>query len=118
MHNEKLSLESCSVVYFAGYLAKKCWEKFLCIDCDSTKNNEHLNDPSQILILHKMLDNIGSTQGLKIPSHKLLDIVVICLDAFKKLFLNIKSEKKIIFKFKKTVLPKINRKYPHLQNLT
>jgi len=116
---EEPSLESCSIVYLAGYLAKKCWDKFVCIDCDLFKNNEyHLNDPSQILILHKTFDNIEFTQGLKIPSDKLLDIVAICLNVFKKLFPIIKCEKKIILQFKENALPKIYRKYPYLQNST
>lgn len=31
--NDKPSLETCSVVYFAGYLAKKCVDRFPCEDC-------------------------------------------------------------------------------------
>lgn len=24
----------CSIAYFAGYLAKKCWDKFMCNECN------------------------------------------------------------------------------------
>lgn len=42
---EEPSLESCSIVYCAGCVAKKYWDKFVCIDL--TKNNEHHpNNPS------------------------------------------------------------------------
>lgn len=117
VHYEKSSLESCSLIYFAGYLAKKCLDMFLCKDCDLTKNNnEYLNEPPQILILKKMFDNVGLTQGLKIPSDKLLGIVEICLDVFQNLFPNIKTEKKIIFSFKEKALPIIYKKYPDVEN--
>jgi len=54
MYYEKSSLESCSIVYFVDYLAKKCLDMFLCTDCDLNKNNnEYLNKPPQILILKK-----------------------------------------------------------------
>jgi len=36
VYHENSSLESCSVVYFAGYLAKKCVDLLLCKDCDLT----------------------------------------------------------------------------------
>lgn len=119
VHYEKSSLEYCSVVYFAGYLAKKCLDMFLCTDCDLTKNNnEYLNEPPQILILKKTFDNVGLAQGLKIPSDKLLEIVEICLDLFQNLFPKIKTEKKIIFSLKEKALPIIYKKYPDVENST
>lgn len=35
----KLSLETCSEVYFVEYLAKKCLAKFVCTDCQSNLLN-------------------------------------------------------------------------------
>ncbi|XP_045479777.1 uncharacterized protein LOC123684528 [Harmonia axyridis] len=32
---DEVTLEKCSVVYFAVYLVKKCWERFGCEDCES-----------------------------------------------------------------------------------
>jgi hypothetical protein len=119
IYYKKSSLESCSIVYFAGYLAKKCLDMFLCTDCDLTKNNdEYLNEPPQILILKKTFDNVGLAQGLKIPSDKLLEIVEICLDIFQNLFPKIKTEKKNIFSFKEKALPIIYKKYSDVENST
>jgi len=119
VYREKSSLESCTVVYFSGYLAKKCVDLFLCKDCDLTKNNnDYLNEPHQILILKKTFDNVGLAQGLKIPSDKLLGIVEICLDVFQNLFPKIKTKKKIIFLFKEKALPIIYKKYSDVENST
>lgn len=35
-YEPQISLENCSNSYFAGYLAKKCTEKFKCSNCIST----------------------------------------------------------------------------------
>jgi len=119
VHYEKPSLESCSIVYFAGYLAKKCLDMCFCTDCDLTKNNnDYLNEPPQILILKKTFDNVGLAQGLKIPSDRLLEIVEICLNVFQNLFPKIKTEKKIIFSLKEKALPVIYKKYSDVENST
>jgi len=119
VYYEQSSLESCSIVYFAGYLAKKCLDKFLCTDCNLTKNkNEYLNEPPQILILKKTFDNVGLAQGLKIPSDKLVEIVEICLNVFENYFPKLKFEKKIIFSFKEKALPIIYQKYSDVENST
>lgn len=44
INNVDLSLEMCSITYFSGYLAKKCFDKFHCVNCNLFKPNEHLND--------------------------------------------------------------------------
>jgi len=119
VHYENSSLESCSIVYFAGYLAKKCSDMFLCTDCDLTKNNnDYLNEPPQLLILKKTFDNVELAQGLKIPSDKLLEIVEICLVVFQNLFPKIKTEKKIMFTLKEKALPVIYKKYSDVENST
>lgn len=44
---KKVNLEECSVVYFAGYLAKRCIDFFQCKNCEAnltTKKN--LNEPN------------------------------------------------------------------------
>jgi len=54
-----VSLETCSIVYFTGYLAYKCLKKFKCVDCESNLiTNKDLNDENQYLITYKTFDNI------------------------------------------------------------
>lgn len=31
----KVTLEECSIVYYAGYLAKRCIEYYKCVDCEA-----------------------------------------------------------------------------------
>lgn len=35
------TLETCSITYFSGYLAPKCFEKFQCKNCNLIKPNEN-----------------------------------------------------------------------------
>jgi len=42
--DEDLSLKMCSITYFSGYTAKKCFDKFHCATCNPIKPNEHLTD--------------------------------------------------------------------------
>lgn len=69
------TLEDCSIAYFAGYLAKKCIEKYNCQKCITNllKHEEILTDPKQMLILNK---NYGVKElALKAPSEMLYEIV-------------------------------------------
>ncbi|CAI6356302.1 unnamed protein product [Macrosiphum euphorbiae] len=92
------SLETCTVVYFSGYLANKCLEKFKCVDCYSNLITEKdLNDKNQLLLTYKTFDNIfTNTKGLKMPSSILLKISNICLAIFERKFEDIKIEKKVV----------------------
>lgn len=94
----KLSLETCSVTYFSGYLAKNCLDKFVCSDCELnlTLSKTNLNDESLLLLMYKTFDHVDPIQGLKAPSNQLLEIVKICLDDFEKKFPKINSSKAII----------------------
>lgn len=114
---DNISLEVCSTAYFAGYLAKKCWDKFGCTECNLTKSKD-LNDKSILLILFRTYGDVEPTQGLKAPSDQLLDMVKICLYIFEKFFPEIKSEKKLLHKLKEKALLQINKKYIYFQNLT
>jgi len=82
------SLETCTVVYFSGYLANKCLEKFKCVDCYSNMITEKdLNDKNQLLLTYKTFDNIfTNTKGLKMQSSILLKISNICLAIFERKF--------------------------------
>lgn len=109
----KLTLEMCAINYFAGYLAKKCYEKFNCAECkiNLIETNTNLTDERQLLIIHKTYDNIESTQGLKGPSEKLVQIVEICLNVFKNKFSSIKFKKNILDQLLSEAKNKINLKY-------
>ncbi|KAL4126559.1 hypothetical protein QTP88_010780 [Uroleucon formosanum] len=104
-----ISLETCSLVYFSGYLANKCLEKFKCVDCQSNLiTDKDLNDKNQLLITYKTFENIlTDTKGLKMPSSILLTISNICLTIFKKKFEDIKIEKKIVTKLMNDATNKI-----------
>lgn len=63
------TLESCSVVYFAGYLVKKCLDKFKCNDCRvNLQSNEDLSDDQELLNFFKNY-NIQNPSALKTPSN-------------------------------------------------
>lgn len=49
------SLENCSIVYFAGYIAKRCMEMFQCVKCEESLilTSQYLLDKNQLLLLHK-----------------------------------------------------------------
>lgn len=96
---------------------KKCWDKFRCNECNLTKNKDHLNDKSILLILFRTYGDIQLTQGLNAPTDELLDIVNICLHIFEKFFEKIKSEKKLLHQLKEKSLLQINIKYIDPQNL-
>lgn len=86
IYDVELSLEMCSITYFSGYLAKKCFDKFHCGNCKLFKPNEHLTDTKVLLIIHKSFDHVQQSQGLKAPSDELTQIVTICLNIFKNTF--------------------------------
>jgi len=67
-----------SITYFSGYLAKKCFDKFNCANCNLIKPNEHLADKKELLIIHKVFDRVQQSQSLKAPSDELTQIVTIC----------------------------------------
>ncbi|KAL4113416.1 hypothetical protein QTP88_017041 [Uroleucon formosanum] len=68
------SLEVCSISYFASYLAKKCWDKFGCTNCNLSKKKDNLNDKTNLLILFRTYNDIEPTQGLKAPTDEFLDM--------------------------------------------
>lgn len=51
---QDISLEGCSVIYFAGYLGKKCVHNFKCGSCQrSLLDDTHVSDDDNILIFYK-----------------------------------------------------------------
>lgn len=83
---EKGTLEDCSNVYFAGYLAKKCHDKF---KCDSCKNSllgvGELENERQLLILNKMYSAQMSV-GLTTPSENFVKFVDLSFQTIAAVF--------------------------------
>uniref|UniRef100_A0A1Y1LUZ2 Uncharacterized protein n=1 Tax=Photinus pyralis TaxID=7054 RepID=A0A1Y1LUZ2_PHOPY len=74
---KEVTLEDCATVYFAGYLAKKCIDKYKCNGCGQLLiSQDQLNEKNQLLIVKKMYDNkLVTSVGLRSPSAVLVDIV-------------------------------------------
>lgn len=107
----KPSLETWSVVYFSGYLANKCFEKFKCEICRSSLiTQQDLNDNNQLLILHKQYDHVDKNYGLKYPSKELVEISTICLEIFNSTFYRIQSDKLILKHLMNIAKKNINKK--------
>lgn len=115
---KKLTLETCSIVYFAGYLANKCLEKYSCKDCVTSiiNPNTDLNDTDQLLITFKTYDFVGPTLGLKAPSNLVIEITKLCLKVFQEWFNKIKSEHQILTQLKNKVHKRMNKTSPNLLN--
>ncbi|KAL4103435.1 hypothetical protein QTP88_018812 [Uroleucon formosanum] len=96
--NLNLSLENCSILYFAGYIAKRCMEMFKCVKCEELLilTSQYLQDKNQLLLLHKTYGDSKSIEVLKNPSKLMICITKTCLDIFNKHFNEIKHEKKIV----------------------
>jgi len=112
-----LSLETSSINFFAGYLAKKCIQKFNCEMCKLnliTKTNK--NDENQLLLHNKTYDYTDQGYGLKAPTNILLDISTICLNVFKNNFDEIKCNKKLLAQLISKAETKIEDKYSVFQS--
>jgi len=102
------TLETCSITYFAGYLAKKCIDNFKCEDCRlKLVTRDDLEDDHQLLILNKQYDDISHSKGLKLPSKQIIKITKICLDVLTEMFPQIKTEKEILKKLISTASHRI-----------
>lgn len=82
---EAVTLEICSVVYFAGWLGKSCVDKFDCSDCKTIllKDKVDLTDKRQLLLINSTYTNIV-TPSLKSPSDFLYQLVNKLLDFYIK----------------------------------
>lgn len=117
---KKVNLEECSVVYFAGYLAKRCIDFFQCKNCEANLTTEkNLNEPNQLLILLKTFEYVeeNCSQGLKNPSSLLILICNISLEVFKKLFDEIKSEKGVAKVMLNEIKRRLNKKISNFEEL-
>lgn len=106
------TLEECSIIYFAGYLAKRAIEHFNCTNCEKNLITQDLiNEPNQLLITFKTFEHLNNTynKGLKKPTSLQILICNTGLNIFSKMFALIKSEKEIVQRMLKVVVLKLNK---------
>ncbi|XP_054289856.1 uncharacterized protein LOC129005088 [Macrosteles quadrilineatus] len=83
--DQQPTLESCSVQYVAGYLAKICLKKFSCEECSrELTTGAQLSDENELLILHRSYSTKDGTSHLTAPSkemasRQLLPVHVHCI---------------------------------------
>lgn len=92
----KITLEDCSVTYFAGYLAYKCNKKFNCHKCQNNLfTDKNLNEKRQLLLINKNYSSFDQDGGLKAPSFSLNKIINRALEIFENNFVKIQHKKKL-----------------------
>lgn len=92
----KITLEDCSVTYFAGYLAYKCDKKFNCHQCQNNLfTDKNLNEKRQLLLINKNYSSFDQDGGLKAPSFSLNKIINRALEIFEDNFVKIQHKKKL-----------------------
>ena len=93
-----VTLEDCSVSYFAGYLGFKCLNKFNCNHCQHELfTNKNLTDKKQLLLLNKNYSSINNKIGLKAPSNNFNNVINKILNIFENHYINYLHKKKIKF---------------------
>lgn len=96
---EIVNLETCSHVYFAGYLAQNCSKRFKCEQCLKRQCdiNSTLNDRKELLILNRTFSNVkpDPSCGLKAPSSAFMSVVTVALETYKRLFNRVAHKKKL-----------------------
>lgn len=113
-----VTLEECSITYFAGYLGRSSTNKYKCQRCtENLFQDISLDDPKQILILNKTYDCSNSV-GLKMPSDNLLKLVQLAIDCFNKHFKSNIHCKKIKLRLFKTILNFLRCNAPELLNIS
>lgn len=99
-----VTLEDCSVTYFAGYLGYKCIKKFNCDHCQNELFvDKNLNDKKQLHLLNKNYTQIENESGLKAPSNSLNNVVNKILNIFENNYKNYLHKKKIKFQLTERV---------------
>ncbi|CAI6369764.1 unnamed protein product [Macrosiphum euphorbiae] len=94
---EPITLEDCSVLYFAGYLAHRCIAQFNCTNCiNYLLTNKNIDDKNQLLLLNKNYTylEIQNDIGLKAPSKDFNNIINKALTIFEDKIKNILHKKK------------------------
>ena len=103
-NNTDVTLEDCSVTYFAGYLGYKCMKKFNCNHCQlELFTNKNLNDKKQLFLLNKNYISINNESGLKAPSNNFNNVINKILNIFENNYENYLNKKKIRFQLTERV---------------
>jgi hypothetical protein len=123
-----VTLQDCSEMYFAGYLIKKCLDKFNCSMCSEKLQiqDTEIDDARQLLIINKTYDSNLTYTKLKKPSKSITDFVSGALVILQKIIDNkphaIKLREKISEEIKqnlfKNVITEDYHCYSHLEFLT
>lgn len=97
---KKVTLEDCSVTYFAGYLTFKCLKKFIGHLCQNNfLTNKNLNEKNQIFSINKNYSSFENDKfGFKAPSIYFNKIINHILDIFEKHFEKFYHRTKLLFK--------------------
>lgn len=113
------TLEQCSTVYFAGYLAKSCIDKFNnCSVClKNFLKNVDLNDKKQILILNKSYDFNASIK-LKMPSDELAKLVDLSLFVYNAHFNDLLHQPQLVSKLFNTIVNFLSCEASSLLNIS
>lgn len=86
-HEPQITLENCSNSYFAGYLAKKCTEKFKCNNClDIVLKSDEDNtfNQQEFLIFCRNYDSQSSDLFLKRPTSSFTEFISLAQKIIKK----------------------------------
>lgn len=95
IQTDKITLEDCSVTYFAGYLIYKCYKKFNCDNCQNNlQTNKNLNDKSQLILINTNYSSCQNDIALKAPSINFNKIINRVLEIFENHFVQIQYKKK------------------------
>lgn len=117
-NSKKVTLEECSMTYFAGYLAKSCIEKNSCQVCAKNLLQEiNLKDNKQLLILNKSY-NCSKCIKLKMPSDNLLKLVHMAIACFNMHFSNIVHSTKIKLRLFNSIVDFLRCEAPELLNMS
>lgn len=96
-HQPQVTLENCSNSYFAGYLSKKCYDKFKCDICANITTNPDDNSFKQeeFLIFCRNYDSLTSNLFLKRPTSNFTAFVSNAQQIIKRTIEKMPQKKKI-----------------------
>lgn len=100
MPDSVVMLETCSQVYFAGYIAHRYYNKYKCIQClgKMCDLRSKLSSRKELLLLNRSFTTfkVDETSGLLAPSESLLYVVDAALKIFKIRYKSIAHKRHIV----------------------
>lgn len=116
--NNVVTIEDCSVAYFAGYLAHKCTKQFICnLWKNDLLTDKNLSDKKQLLIINKNYSSILNDDGLRVPSIAFIEIINRILIIFEKQFVKVEHSKKVRAKLLQIIKKKYYYKWKILNHV-